>query len=254
MKLIKTTLTTLAFIAGLAGATPALAADYILVHGAWGGGYSFRAVADTLEAAGHRVYRPSLTGLGDREHLRSADIDLNTHILDIVNLIRFESLDDVILVGHSYAGMVISGVANRLPDRIGRLVFVDAFVPDDGDSAMARLGSRAKLAQQLIQGDYVMPPGRPEPDIYPRNVPQSLATFTQAIELNQATLEALPATYLLTVEAGGDAMVDNHAGDAERARERGWDVVEMTGNHNIQRSQPDALATQLIKVAQAALD
>ena len=116
-------------------ASPAPAKPVILfVHGAWGGGWQFRKVAPLLESRGYTVYRPSLTGLGERAHLATPMVGLDTHIEDIVNVIRFENLHDVILVGHSYGGMVVTGVADRVPDRIKRVIYLDAMLPNDGDS------------------------------------------------------------------------------------------------------------------------
>jgi pimeloyl-ACP methyl ester carboxylesterase len=105
-------------------------ANFVLVHGAWHGGWCWRFVRPLLE--GHAVFTPSLTGLGDRRHLARPDIDLETHIADVVSLLEMEDLSDVILVGHSYGGMVVTGAADRVPARIARLVYLDAFVPEDG--------------------------------------------------------------------------------------------------------------------------
>ena len=107
---------------------------FVLVHGAWHGGWSWRKLRPLLEAAGHAVFTPTLTGLGERRHLCSRDIGLATHIQDVANLIEFEELSNVILVGHSYAGMVITGVGSAAGSRVGRLVYLDAFLPDDGKS------------------------------------------------------------------------------------------------------------------------
>jgi len=104
------------------------------VHGAWGGSWDWRRADSILTAHGHRVYRPSLTGLGDRVHLASPTIGLLTHITDIVNVLVWEDLHDVILVGHSYGGMVITGVADQVPQRIRHLIYLDAFLPDSGES------------------------------------------------------------------------------------------------------------------------
>ena len=111
-------------------------ATYVLVHGAWHGGWCWKRVAPLLRAAGHEVYTytPTLTGLGERAHLLSRDIDLDTHITDIVNVLAYEELTDVVLVGHSYGGMVIAGVADRVPERVAHLVYLDAFVPRDGQA------------------------------------------------------------------------------------------------------------------------
>src|SRR3569832_1148131 len=111
----------------------------VIVHGAWGGAWAFKKVEAMLRDKDFQVYRPQLTGQGDRVHLTRPDIGLNTHIENIVNTILYEDLHDIILVGHSYGGMVISGVADRLPDRIKSLVYLDAKVPKDGDSASSIL-------------------------------------------------------------------------------------------------------------------
>ncbi|OZI09783.1 hypothetical protein BWI93_02650 [Siphonobacter sp. BAB-5385] len=108
---------------------------FLLVHGAWSGGWDYAKVDALLTAKGDKVYRPTLTGLGERVHLSNANVNLSTYISDIVNVIRFEDLHNVILVGHSYGGMVIAGVAEQVPDRIRQLVYLDAMVPNDGESA-----------------------------------------------------------------------------------------------------------------------
>ena len=115
-------------------------AIYVLVHSAWAGGWMWRSVARELRAAGHEAFTPTLTGLGERVHLANPEIDLDTHVLDVVNLVRFERLERVVLVGHSYGGMVISGVAERVPASIARLVYLDAFVPRSGESVADQLG------------------------------------------------------------------------------------------------------------------
>src|SRR5258707_8677923 len=109
-------------------------ANYCLVHGGWHGGWVWKRVARHLREEGHDVYTPTMTGLGERSHLLNATINLSTNIQDIVNVIKFEELNDVILCGHSYAGMVISGVADLIGERIAALVYLDAWVPEDGDS------------------------------------------------------------------------------------------------------------------------
>jgi pimeloyl-ACP methyl ester carboxylesterase len=109
-------------------------ATFVLVHGAWSGGWCYARVADALRARGHRVFTPTLTGQGERSHLLTGTVNLSTHIADISNVFRYEGLRDVVLAGHSYGGMVITGVADRLPDRVSSLVYLDAFLPEDGQS------------------------------------------------------------------------------------------------------------------------
>jgi pimeloyl-ACP methyl ester carboxylesterase len=108
--------------------------NFLLVHGAWHGGWCWKRVSSVLRAAGHEVFAPTLTGLGEREHLMSPEVGLETHIDDVLGVLKYEDLQEVILVGHSYAGMVITGVAEKAAERISHLVFLDAFVPADGKS------------------------------------------------------------------------------------------------------------------------
>jgi len=153
------TFTAAAMVSGGAPQAQAAARTFVLVHGSWHGGWCWRRVADRLEQRGHKVYAPTLTGLGERVHLLSANVDLNTHITDIVNVIKFEDLKNIILVGHSYAGCVISGVAEQMPPAIASIVFVDAFLPEDGqrmlDLTPANLRAAAVEAQS--KGEIVRP-------------------------------------------------------------------------------------------------
>lgn len=107
---------------------------FVLVHGAWGGGWNYQRVAALLRAQGHTVYAPSLTGCGERAHQLSGTVNLTTHVTDVLNLFRYEGIERAVLAGHSYGGMVITGVADRIPDKISALVYLDAFLPEDGQS------------------------------------------------------------------------------------------------------------------------
>jgi len=127
----------------------------VLVHGAWAGGWVWARMTPHLRAAGHDVFAPTLTGSGERSHLLTREVDLNTHVDDIANVIKFENLNDVILVGHSYSGMVITEIANKMPERIAHLVFVDAFVPEAGVGLLENSTSRSAmetLAQERGDG------------------------------------------------------------------------------------------------------
>ncbi len=138
--------------------------SFVLVHGAWHGGWCWRRVADRLEAAGHKVYAPTLTGLADRSHLLSDAVTLDTHIADIAQLIEWEDLNEVILCGHSYAGFVLAGVVERVLPRITAAVFVDGYVPRDGESMfeVAPPWSRTSLEAATKAGDKVRQPPRAE--------------------------------------------------------------------------------------------
>jgi pimeloyl-ACP methyl ester carboxylesterase len=133
---------------------------FVLVHGAWHGGWCWRRVADLLATAGHRVFAPTLTGLGERSHLCRPQIDLATHVADVVNVFKWEGLSNVVLCGHSYGGYVISGVAEQVPEAIAALVFVDAHVPENGDSvaAASSAATRERIAEALQSGATTVPP------------------------------------------------------------------------------------------------
>jgi pimeloyl-ACP methyl ester carboxylesterase len=204
-------------------------------------------VDSLLREKGYNVYRPSLTGLGERVHLASPDVGLSTHINDVVNMILFEDLRDITLVGHSYGGMVITGVADRVPDRIRRLIYVDALLPEDGDSVESLTSARGAWIKQMTQGSFIVPPWVKPDQPPPKDVPQPLKTFTEAIVLKNKAARQIPATYILTVEAGKKPEDDDFAPQAARARARGWPVLQLTADHNPQWSAPEALVELLDK-------
>jgi pimeloyl-ACP methyl ester carboxylesterase len=175
---------------------------FVLVHGAWHGGWSWQRVARRLEEAGHRAITPTLTGLGERAHLASRQVNLAMHIEDVVATMRYEDVRDVVLVGHSYAGMVITGVGAQQFDRVSQLVYYDAFLPDDGQSALDLLPpdiGRHFTESAERDGDGWLMPERPlEPLgvhsaeakawLAPRMVPHPLATYTDKLHFNPARL------------------------------------------------------------------
>src|ERR1700747_2081696 len=114
-------------------------ATFVLVHGAWAGSVVWRQLAPRLRKAGHEVYHPTLTGIGERKHLLNREINLDTHIQDVIGVIDDEDLSDIVLVGHSYGGMVITGVADRMPEKVVSLVYLDAFAPESGQSCLSLL-------------------------------------------------------------------------------------------------------------------
>ena len=141
--------------------------------------------------------------------------------------------------------MVISGVADRVPDRIRRLVYLDAMVPNDGDSVTSLLPGGGAFLKQMTKGDYVVPPWVKPDQPPPHDVPQSLKTLTDAIVLKNEAVRKLPATYILTVEKGKEAKDDDFFGQSVRAKERGWSMLQLTSDHNPQWSAPEALAEML---------
>jgi pimeloyl-ACP methyl ester carboxylesterase len=218
---------------------------YVLVHGAWGGGWDWRGVDDRLRAAGHRVHRVTLTGLGERVHLMSPQVDLSTHVDDVVNTLVYEQLRDVILVGHSYGGMVITGSADRASDRIRRLVYIDAFLPEDGESVNTLPGANMEWTKSITKDGVMTPPWVTPGASPPSDVPHPAACFEEKLSLKNEAAKKIPATYILTVDPG--AKEDpTFSRQGERAQKRGFAFFEMTADHNPQRTALDALMKILL--------
>jgi pimeloyl-ACP methyl ester carboxylesterase len=226
---------------------------YVLVHGAWGGGWAFRTVDSMLTAAGHRVYRPTLTGLGERVHLGTPDVGLSTHVTDIVHVLLFENLRDVVLVGHSYGGMVITGVADRVPERIRHLVYIDALVPEDGESLVTasrgtKLEGFARRSVDSAQDGFIVPTWVNRRSPRPTDVRQPVRTFTEPVSFRNPAARHLPATYILTVEPGRVEADDDFAAFGQRAKSRGWAYRVLRANHLPERSAPKQLTMLLRQV------
>jgi len=204
---------------------------YVIVHGAWAGGWEHKKVGDLLAADGHTVYRATLTGQGERVHLASPDIDLDTHIQDVVNLILWEELNDFVLVGHSYGGMVITGVVDQLADRIKHVIYLDAFLPEDGESLYTAAG-RGGRERPTTNGFVALGNNDRADEPPPHVVPQSAKTFSQPISLrNQEAAQKVSTAYILTVDEGREPEADGFFRSYERAKARGWDVSIMAGSH-----------------------
>jgi len=219
----------------------------VFVHGAWGGGWDWRRVDSLLTCRGQRVYRPSLTGLGERVHLASPNIGLTTHIDDVVNTILWEDLRDLVLVGHSYGGMVVSGVADRIPERIRRVVYLDALLPDSGETALDLAESiGATFVRANIRDGFIIPTWVVDDRAIPRDVPQSLRTFTDTLRLVNPAFRRIPATYILTVETGKTP--DEFQRFADRAAARRWRVYTLAADHVPERSAPLALVALLERI------
>jgi len=216
---------------------------FVIVHGASGGGWDWKMMDRLLTKRGHTVYRPTLTGLGERMHLNSPEIDLTTHVTDIVNVILFEDLHDVVLVGHSYGGMVITGVMNRIPQRISHAVFLDAAVPGDGESA-ADLWPWIISDSRVVDGIVYFPWLDPTSPV-PGDVPQSLGTLTEPVSFNNPEALMLPATFIAFIasEQTVEASAAEHSW--QNAKARGWSIHTLDSDHNAQRSHPEELAALL---------
>ncbi|RJF91218.1 alpha/beta hydrolase [Sphingomonas cavernae] len=235
-------------------------AVFVLVHGGGHGGWCYQFVARRLRAEGHEVYTPSLTGLAEREHLLSPDIDLDMQITDVVKLLHFEDLRDVILVGHSYGGMVITGVADRAADRIDHLVYLDAANPVNGQSLVDVAGPLMLLARQMgrvVDGvELVLFPGNDpmsfygvtDPDLIewmkPKLTPHPWKCFEQKLVLdNEDALWAIPRSHIICTST-----IDGRDIEALKATSDGrvWDID--TG-HDLMITEPEAVTGYLLKIA-----
>ena len=241
---------------------------FVLVHGAWGGGWVWKKVMPLLRSAGHDVYAPTATGLGDRVHLARPEVDLDTHITDVTNLLIFEGLTDVMLVGWSYGGMIITGVAERVPERLARLVYFDADVPVDGDNGYdAELCSEEVRAADRAAAEAAGKPGfivvdpyiewlgalMPDPSdrawLLPKLVQQPLATYTQPIRLGNPAAATVPRVFILCTEGKGDAEEDPVVRTANRVRETsGWRYHELADTHMAPINSPQATAEMLLSL------
>jgi pimeloyl-ACP methyl ester carboxylesterase len=230
---------------------------FVLVHGGWAGGWQWQEVAALLEAAGHLAVRPTLTGLGERVHLANPNIDLDLHVQDILNVLAYEDLRDVILAGHSYGGMVITGVAEQAPDRLQQLVYLDAFVPRDGESMrdiIAKALGPAAVAQiddsVRMQGDGWRFPRSPVDSDgvpNPRATDHPYRTITQPIRFASSAAAALPHSYVLcTNKPPGWPFSPVLELCARRARADGWSYHELHTGHALWRTAPTQVAEVLL--------
>lgn len=230
--------------------TQPLAADetrytFVLVHGASGGGWDWETMDDLLTSEGHKVYRPTLTGLGEKMHLSSPDINLTTHINDIANVILFEDLQDVVIVGHSYGGMVITGVMNQMPERIKHAVFLDAAAPKDGTSAADLWGMESESPGYNVVDGIVYFDWLDSNAPLPRDVPQSLKTLTEPVSFNNPEALKLPVTFIAYVAPGQTVEERSDDPSWQNARTRNWTIRTLDSDHNAQRSHPQELAALL---------
>jgi len=186
-------------------------AIFVLVHGAWGGAHGFRKVRGPLRAAGHEVFTPSLTGVGERVHLTSPQVGLTTHVTDVVNTVLYEDLRGIVLLGFSYGGFVITGALEHIADRVRHLVYLDAFVPGDGDSVVTVTGGTAGPGVIEVGGDWLVPPqprefGGPAEAAWEnaRRTPQPAGCFTEPVRLVRP-LEGSVLAHLYQGDGGGSA-------------------------------------------------
>ena len=239
-------------------------ATFVLVHGSHVGGWSWKKFAPLLRAAGHEVWTPTLTGLGERVHLAHPGIDLDTHVTDVANLLFYEDLRGVTLVGFSYGVTVVAGAAERVPERLAQLVYVDAVVPADGQSDDDAAGvDEAEQAAERAAGEAAGTPGfSPVPADYirarvadeadrtwllERMTPHPLATFAQPVRLGNPAAAALPRAFIFLPEAKEEG--DRRARFAARVQaEPGWRYREVAANHMAVVTAPRELAEAFLSL------
>jgi pimeloyl-ACP methyl ester carboxylesterase len=228
---------------------------FVLVHGAWHGGWCWRRVAERLRAHGHVVYTPTLTGVGERSHLLSPDIDLDLQITDVVNVMKWEDLTDVVLVGHSYGGFVISGVAERMEQSISSIVYLDAFLPENGE-ALADNWSPER-ARQLAEDAAAGIPASPVPVAYyhvneqdqawvdSKCTPHPPKCFLQPIKLTGARNRIARKTYVYA-----DAWPSHFTPFYEKARrDSSWRTATIPCGHEVMIDMPERTAEILEEAA-----
>jgi pimeloyl-ACP methyl ester carboxylesterase len=241
------------------GAAPAQTASktFVLVHGAWHGGWCWRRVSDLLEKKGHKVFTPTMTGLGACSHLLSKDVNITTHITDIANFIKWENLSDIVLVGHSYGGIMISGVAEQMADKVSSIVFLDAFMPENGDSLAEKAAPFFKdlLAKAQANGDVALkaPPaklfgveGADGAWVESKCTPQPLATYFEKASYTGGREKIAKKAF---IRAKGYASPAFDANLANCKANSAWKTHEMATGHDAMVTQPQELTDILIQVA-----
>ncbi|MEZ4568908.1 MAG: alpha/beta hydrolase [Thermomicrobiales bacterium] len=248
-------------------------ATIVFVHGAWTGGWIWRDVAARLRAEGYDVYTPTLTGLGERVHLGGPDVDLDTHITDIINVLSYEDLDDVVLVGHSYSGIVVEGVADRAPDRLAGLVYVDCAPLSDGMALFNLFGDEGRAATEQVANEYGDGWKLPFPSIEDlgniasiaglddaaldlmtrRGTPQPIGTYRQPLSLTHefdgeytrslvaCSLGDFSVEWLKSGIASGEPML-------EPISAPDWTFYELETGHWPMLSEPEELSEIMIEI------
>ena len=226
----------------------------LVCHGAWSAGWAWKKMHPLMRAAGHRLVTPSYTGLGERVHLASPSIDLDTHIEDILNVIKYEDLRDIVLIGHSYGGMVATGVADRARDRVAQLIYLDAFVPEDGQSLLDLNESDRQRMQELVKdGGWRVPPRPISPDteeadiewLNARRVDMPVKCFDTRLKLRGGKL-TLPRSYIYATRI---TPADTFGQFAKRTKnEAGWRYYEIDASHSPNVTAPEALMGLLVRI------
>ena len=236
--------------------------SFVLVPGAWHGSWCWKRVRRLLQQKGHDVYTPTLTGVGDRSHLLSRDVNLETHIFDVVNLIKWEELTDIVLCGHSYGGCVITGVADRVPERIRSLVYLDAFVLEDGQSLAQHVP--AEQYKMLFEGANTVGEGWKVPpipgevfNVNPQDLPwmnrqctpQPVDCFRQRIKLTGSIQKVKNVTFILATGWNGNSPFPPFY---EKAKAKGWKTLTVACGHDVMLDRPEELSRILVDAAAGA--
>jgi pimeloyl-ACP methyl ester carboxylesterase len=224
---------------------------FVLVHGAWGGGWVWRRVSDLLERRGHKVFTPTMTGIGERSHLLDGKINLSTHITDIVNVIKWERIDNAVLVGHSYGGMVITGVAEQMEHAIASIVFLDAFLPENNQS-LADIGPQLiRTAVENHQLTLAPPPAEffavNEKDrawVDAMSTPHPTATWTERVGETGARERIARKVYVLATGRRTPAFDAAHTRTQSAS---GWRSYEVPYGHFVMIDMPERLAEILLE-------
>jgi pimeloyl-ACP methyl ester carboxylesterase len=230
-------------------------ATFLVAHGAWSAGWAWKKMRPLMRAAGHEFWTPTYTGLGERAHLANPDVSLDTHIQDILAVLEIEDLRDVYLIGHSYGGMVATGVADRARDRIRHIIYVDAFAPKAGESAFdlqqPETAAQRRAAAKASGEGWRMATGPMPPDTapedaawaVPRRKPQPIKTFEMKLTLSAEP--SAPRTYIYCQRARPD---DGFRPFLERAKREGWRTYEIDASHNPHITCPQDLMALLTRI------
>lgn len=231
---------------------------YVLLHGAWHGAWCWKKITPALREAGHDVYTPTQTGLGERSHLLSTSVNLHTFADDLINVLEWEDLKDVILVGHSFGGNAITAAADRVPNRIKHLVYLDALVPISGQSVFSLIPAdvaqgRRDLAQKTSGGLTIPVPSADKFGVFDdadaawlmqKCTPHPIATYEDALTFEHAPGNGLPTTYIAVTPYYGPT-----ASSRDYARERAdWSYIEMEAGHDAMVTSPKALTEILLSI------
>jgi len=235
------------------------AKTFLVCHGAWSAGWAWKKMHPLMSKAGHRLITPTYTGLGERAHLAHPAIDLETHIGDMLNVIKYEDLSDIVLIGHSYGGMVATGVADRAREKVRQLIYIDAFVPRDGQSLLdLNEVARARMQEAAKAGDgWRVPPNPTPPDTSPedvawlseRRVHMPIKCFETKLKLHGGAL-TLPRSYIYATRI---TPADTFGPFAKQSKaDSAWRYFEIDASHSPNVTAPEALIGLLDKIAAEA--